>query len=79
MLYSSSSFCAKTIEAQTVAGWIDFRYQPSAQDRPLCRIDFALENGILHTLAEIEASPRHSSQPPTAGAGFGVHVIGDEH
>jgi hypothetical protein len=79
VLDASAAVGAQAVEAQAVESRIDFGGEAGAQQRPLRRREFAFEHRLLHPLAEVEAGPRHATQSPPAGGGFGAPIIGDQH
>ncbi len=57
---------AELVEAETIGCHVDFFQQPRSQFHPLCRVDVAFEDRILHALTEIFTCPRDPAQAPLA-------------
>jgi hypothetical protein len=67
------------VKTQAVDSGIDLDGQSSSQGRPLSRIDFALEDRILDTLAEIKTSSGDAAQPAPSSRRLSIHIISHEH
>ena len=79
MLDPPVAVCTQAVETQAVSGKIDLPEQARAQHRPLCRIDLALEDRILNSLAKIETCTRVATQTPSALSRRGADIVADEH
>ena len=53
MLHAPAAVRPQAVEAQAVSGWVDLAQQAGAKRGPLRGVHLALEDRLLHALAEI--------------------------
>src|SRR4051812_1686616 len=79
MFHPALPIRAQIIIAQTVMLWLDQSLELCLQGGPSGRIDLDLEDGKLHTLAEITAGLADTTQARRPARFDRADIIGHEH
>lgn len=79
MFDSRLPVCAEAIEAQAIGFRVDFIDEHLSEVCPLGGCDEALEDGVLHALAEVFAHLCDVLEASAAGFGFDAYVVCNEH
>jgi hypothetical protein len=69
---------AEEVEPKAVLGLIIFLKEPLAKEGPLRRVDHALEDRVLDSLAEVQAGLGDTAQAAASSRGGGGDVVADK-
>jgi hypothetical protein len=78
VFHTAFPVASKEIESKRVFGGIDHADESMPKRRPLSGIDFAFEDGVLDSLAEVETGASDPPQSLGAMRGSGGYVVGDQ-
>ena len=79
MLNPTLPFVAEKVEAQTVALEVCELEEFGAEMDPLVVLQETLEDGVLHTLAVVEAGFGDAAEASLAIGGRGRDIVADDH